>query len=70
MSTFSECGKDKGAKGEGRAPLFICCAQDIYSGALNPTTAIRLLETCAYYIWGNTTSFKIHFLKNVNEPEP
>ena len=28
MSTFFESGKDKAAKGEGWAPLFICCAQD------------------------------------------
>ena len=27
MSTFFESGKDKAAKGEGFAPLFICCAQ-------------------------------------------
>ena len=77
MGTFFEFGKDKVAKGEGWAALFICCARDIDSGALNPTapTAIRLWETCAYSIWGYTTSFKIRFLKkkmflNVNKPEP
>ena len=28
MGTFFESGKDKAEKGEGLAPLFICCAQD------------------------------------------
>ena len=28
MGTFFELGKDKAAKGEGRAPPYISCAQD------------------------------------------
>ena len=44
-----ESGKDKTAKGEGWASLFISCAQD--TGGLTPTspTAIRLLETFTFF---------------------
>ena len=38
MGTFFELGKDKVAKGEGWAPPFISCAQDVHS----PSCAVGL----------------------------
>ena len=42
MGIFLESGKDKAAKEERSAPPFNSCAQDQYSGTINPVPLLLL----------------------------
>ena len=62
-----ESGKDKAAKGEGWAPLFICLQ---YNGILTPTapTTIRLWDTITFFIFemNVTCNYNINHLNNAS----
>ena len=65
IGTFVELGKNKAAKGEGWAPPFISCAQDIVGLPPTTPTAIRLWETFTFtFLWQGQLQNVVFYMGN------